>query len=129
MRVLKPVPFGLVAIAVVMIFAAAATDVYWLAKLLGRPFPRTLTVDPFVTDAFVVPDVVLSVLLYAGACGLILRKMSGFVISWVAMGMWIFDALLVLRLTRFAEIRFVGPSLAFAVFSAIYLWRKSRIAL
>jgi hypothetical protein len=38
--------------------------------------------------------------------------------------MWIFDALLVLRLTNFANIGFIGPSLVFAAAAIVYLWRR-----
>jgi hypothetical protein len=120
----KPVTIGFVAIAVIMFFAALATDVFWLARLTERPLAQKILAEPLVHDAFAVPDIVLSVLLYIGAAGLILQKKYGFIVSWVALGMWIFDALLVLRLTNFANIGFIGPSLVFAVVSIAYLWRK-----
>jgi len=124
MKNMKPMSLGLIVISVLMFFAALATDVFWLAKLIGKPFPQTVPVEPLVHDAFAVPDLVLSILLYIGAFGLILQKKYGFVVSWVAMGMWIFDALLVLKIMKFANVGFIGLSLVFAVFSVAYLWRK-----
>jgi hypothetical protein len=112
MKNMKPTSPGFIAIPVIMFFAALATDVFWLAKLIGKPFPQTVPVEPLVHDAFAVPDLVLSILLYIGAFGLILQKKYGFVVTWVAMGMWIFDALLVLKIMKFANIGFIGLSLA-----------------
>ena len=120
----KKISLGLAAISVIMIFAALATDIFWLARLFGKPFPQTIRVDPQVYEAFAVPDLLLSLLLYAGAFGLIMQKKFGFIISWVAMGMWIFDSLLVLTISKFSNLGFVGPSLVFAVFSVAYLWKK-----
>jgi hypothetical protein len=108
-----------------MFFAAIATDIFWLARFVGRPFPQTIPVEPSVYKAFAAPDLVLSILLYVGAYGLIFQKKFGFIISWIAMGMWIFDALLVLNLMNFKSITFIGPSLVFIAFSITYLWRKS----
>jgi hypothetical protein len=128
MKNLKSISLGMVAISVIMFFAALATDIFWLAKLVGKPFPLAKPVEHLVYEAFAVPDLVSSILLYVGAYGLIMQKKFGFIISWVAMGMWIFDALLVLNVTKFTNINFIGPSLIFAIFSVVYLWRKSAIA-
>ena len=125
MKELKPISFGLVAISVIMIFAALGTDIFWLARLIGKPFPQTMHVERLVYESFVAPDILLSILLYIGAFGLIKKKKFGFIISWVAMGMWIFDSLLVLNITKFSNISFIGPSLFFAVYSIAYLWKKS----
>jgi hypothetical protein len=120
----KPISLGLVAISVIMFFAALATDIFWLARLIGKSFPPPAGVDRTVYDAFAVPDIVLSLILYIGAFGLILRKRIGFVASWVAMGMWTFDALLVLGLTKSTNVAFIGLSLAFVAFSINHLWRR-----
>jgi hypothetical protein len=108
-----------------MIFAALGTDIFWLAKLIGKPFPQTMQVERLVYESFTVPDLLLSLLLYIGAFGLIKQKKLGFIISWVAMGMWIFDSLLVLNITKFSNMSFIGPSLVFAVYTITYLWKKS----
>ena len=121
----KPVSLGFVVISVIMFFVALATDIFWLAKLVGKSFPSTMAVEPHVYNAFAAPDIVLSVLLFIGAYGLMTQKKFGFVLTWVAMGMWIFDSLLVLTITKFARINIVGPTLVFALFSVAYLWRKS----
>ncbi len=124
----KPISLGMVTISVIMFFAAVAIDIFWLAKLAGRPFPLAKPVEHLVYEAFALPDIVSSILLYIGAYGLIVQKKFGFVISWVAMGMWIFDGLLVLNVTKLTNINFVGPSLVFGIFSVVYLWRKFPMA-
>jgi hypothetical protein len=125
MKLSKPVSFLTVAIAVMMFFTALSTNIFWLAKLFGRPFHLSGPSEQLVYSAFALPDLVLSVCLYAGAFGLIFQRRFGYVLTWVAMGMWIFDSLLVLNVTRFVHAGFVGLNLLFAVFSACYLWRKS----
>lgn len=127
MKNLKQTSLGIVAISVIIFFAALATDIFWLAKLVGKPFPLTMPVEHLVYEAFAAPDLVLSILLYVAAYGLIFQRKFGFIICWIAMGMWIFDALLVLNVTKFTNIGIVGPSLVFALFSISYLWRKSVI--
>ncbi len=121
---LMKVPLGLVAIAVIMFFVALATDIFWLAKLLGRAFPSTMPLDPAVYNAFAVPDLLLSLFLFLGAYGLIGLKKYGFMATLIAMGMWIFDSLLVLGITKLSRVNIVGPCLFFALFTIVYLWMK-----
>lgn len=125
MKNMKLVSLGFVAVSVIMFFVALATDVFWLAQLVGQPFPSTMPIDPRVHSAFAVPDIVLSILLYIGAYGLIRQTKTGFILTWVAMGMWIFDSLLVLGITGFSRFGIVGPCLFFAVYSIAYLWQRS----
>jgi hypothetical protein len=120
-------PFGLVAIAVIMFFVALATDIFWLGKWLGGAFRQTMPLSPKVYNAFSLPDLALSILLYIGAYGLLRRRKFGFALSLVAMGMWIFDSLLVLGMTKLDRINIVGPSLFFAAFSITYIWLKREI--
>jgi len=123
----KRVPLGILIIAVIMFFVALATDIFWLARLIGKAFPPTLPVDPSVYDAFALPDLVMSVFLYVGALGLLRLRKYGFVATLVGMGMWVFDSLLVLAITRLSRINIIGPSLFFAVFAVVYLWIKKEI--
>lgn len=125
MKKLKPVSLGLVVISVIMIFAALGTDIFWFANFIGKPFPQTIRVERLIYESFAAPDLLLSLLLYIGAYGLMMQKKFGFIISWVAMGMWIFDSLLVLNISKFSNISFIGLSLVFAVYSIVYLWKKS----
>lgn len=118
---MKRVTIGLIVISVVMIFVALATDIFWVAKIIGRPLPKTMPVSQLVYDAFAFPDLLMSVLLYIGAIGLMKLHKFGLVFSLVAMGMWIFDSLLVLGITKLSQIDIVGFSLAFAVFTVGYL--------
>ena len=120
----KSVPLGVIIIAVVMFFAAVATDVFWLGRLLAGAFPPTLPVEKHVYNAFAGPDIVLALFLYVGAYGLLKMKKLGFVAALVALGMWLFDALLILGLTGLARLSFIGPSLLFASFAIVYLWVK-----
>lgn len=120
----KSVPLGAVIIAVVMFFAAVATDIFWLGRLFAGAFPPTLPIDKRVYNAFAGPDIILALFLYVGAYGLLKMKRIGFVAALVALGMWLFDALLILGLTGLARIGFLGPSLFFAAFAIIYLWVK-----
>ena len=117
-------PLGVVIIAVVMFFVALGMDIYWLLRLFGQTITATLPVGPEVYRAFVFPDVVLSLLLFIGAYGLIRLKKIGFVVTLVAMGMWIFDLLLIFGLTKLERISFVGPCLFFTLFTVGYLWTK-----
>jgi hypothetical protein len=120
----KKIPLGIVSISVIMFFAALATDIFWLGRWTASAFPGTMPVPPKVYNAFGAPDVILSLLLYIGAVGLIKLKKYGFVAALVAMGMWLFDSLLVLGITGRTRVGIVGPSLLFVVFAVIYLWNK-----
>lgn len=119
-------PLGVVVIAVIMIFAAVGIDAHWLMRALGKS-SSVIPVSPEVYRASVYPDLVLSLLLYAGAYGLLRLRRFGFILTLVAMGMWISDALFVFGLTGSAWISFLGPSLLFASGSVWYLWRKKII--
>jgi len=121
---MKRIPLGIIVVSVVMFFAAVATDIFWVGRLVGKAFPQTLPVEPRIYNAFAVPDIVLSLFLYVGAYGLLKLRKYGFVASIVAMGMWIFDCLLVLSITRQSWINIIGPILFFAFFSLGYLWVK-----
>lgn len=123
----KKVPLGLIVISVVMFFAAVATDIFWLARLLGKAFPPTIPVDPDVYNAMAAPDIILSIFLYVGAFGLIKLKKYGFMASLVAMGMWLFDSLFVLGITKSIKLNIVVLSLFFALFTIVYLWVKKEI--
>ena len=112
---------GLIIISVVMFFVAVATDLFWVAKILGRPFPETMPVSSSVYDAFAVPDILMSIFLYIGAIGLLKLRKFGLVFSMIAMGMWLFDSLLVLGITKLSRIDIVGFSLVFAMFTVGYL--------
>jgi len=122
-RPIKPT-LGIIIISVIMFFVALATDIFWLAKWVGRAFPSTIPVAPEVYNAFAAPDIVLSIFLYIGAYGLLRLKKFGLIASSVALGMWLFDSLLVLGITKLSRINIVGPSLFFALFAIIYLWIK-----
>jgi hypothetical protein len=123
----KKVPLGLIVISVVMFFAAFAIDIFWLVKFLGKAYPPTIPVDPDVYNAMAAPDIILSVLLYVGAFGLIKLKKYGFVASLVAMGMWLFDSLFVLGITKSVTLNIVVLSLFFAIFTIVYLWIKKEL--
>jgi len=123
----KRVPLGLVVISVVMVFVAFATDIFWLARLLGRAFPPTMPVDAAVYNAFAAPDIILSLFLYIGAYGLIKLRKYGFVASLIAMGMWLFDSVLILGITKSTRIDIIGPSLFFILSTIIYLWIKKEL--
>lgn len=124
---MKKAPLGVIVISVVMFFAAVATDIFWLARFVGKAFTQTIPVDPAVYNAMAVPDLILSVFLYVGAFGLIKLKKYGFVASLVAMGMWLFDSLFVLGITKSFTLNMVVLSLFFAVFTIVYLWVKREI--
>lgn len=123
----KKVPLGLIVISVVMFFSAFAIDVFWLARFLGKAFPSTLPVDPAIYKAMAAPDIVLSIFLYTGAFGLFKLKKYGFVATLVAMGMWLFDLLFVLGITRSIKLNIVIFSLFFALFTIVYLWLKREL--
>jgi hypothetical protein len=124
---MKRVPLGVIVISVIMFFVALATDIFWLARLLGNAFPPTMPVDIDVYNAFALPDIVLSLFLYIGAFGLLRLRKYGFVAALSGMGMWIFDSLLVLGITKLSRINIVGPCLLFAFFSLGYLWVRREI--
>lgn len=121
------VPLGIVVISVIMFFVAVATDIFWVGKLFMGVFPSTMPVEPPVYNAFAAPDILLSLCLYFGAYGLFRLKKYGFIATYVAMGMWLFDSLLVLGITRLSRINIIGPSLFFVAFTIIYLWKKKDI--
>ena len=123
----KRLSLGLIIISVVMIFVAVATDIFWAAKIIGRPFPETMPVSSTVYNAFAVPDILMSIFLYIGAVGLLRLRKFGLVFSLVAMGMWLFDSLLVLGITKFARIDVIRFSLVFAAFTVGYLLHKKDI--
>ncbi|NIM59153.1 MAG: hypothetical protein GTO16_09460 [Candidatus Aminicenantes bacterium] len=123
----KKVSLGLIIISVVMFFAAFAIDIFWLVRFVGKAFPSTIPVDPVVYNAMAAPDIILSIFLYVGAFGLIKLKKYGLVASLVAMGMWLFDALFILGITKTIKLNIVVFSLAFAVFTIVYLWKKREL--
>ncbi|MFB0566209.1 MAG: hypothetical protein ACETWK_11095 [Candidatus Aminicenantaceae bacterium] len=119
---IKKIPLGIIVISVIMFFVALATDIFWLARLVGKAFPSTMPIDADIYNAFAAPDILMSLFLYVGTFGLLKLKKYGFIASLVAMGMWLFDSLLVLSITKLTKINIVGPSLFFAVFTILYLW-------
>ncbi len=123
----KRVPLGIIVISVIMFFVAFAIDIFWLAKLLGRAFPQKISLDPVVYNAFAAPDIILSLFLYIGAYGLFKLKKYGFVASLIAMGMWFFDYVLILGITKLKNIDIIGPSLIFIIFTIVYLWIKKEL--
>lgn len=116
---------GLVVIAVVMIFVAAATIIFWAGRAAGA-FPPSIDIPMRIYSAFGVPDLVMSLFLLSGAAGLLLRKPWGLYLSLVALGMWLFDSLLVLGITRMDEVNIVGPCLLFCLFAIAFLIINSR---
>jgi hypothetical protein len=118
------VTLGVVAIVVIMFFVGVATDIFWIGRLVAGKFPSTMAIEDRVYHAFGAPDLILSVLLYVGAYGLLKLKKFGFVASYLAMGMWLFDSLLVLGITKLSRINIIGPSLFFVFFTIVYLWTK-----
>lgn len=123
----KKVPLGLIVISVVMFFAAFAIDIFWLVRFVGKAFRSTIPVDPVVYNAMAAPDIFLSIFLYVGAFGLIKLKKYGLVASLVAMGMWLFDSLFILGITKSITLNIVVFSLFFAIFTVVYLWRKKEL--
>lgn len=124
---MKKFPLGVVVISVIMFFMAVATVFFWIARLVGKAFSPAVPIDPAIHDSFAAPDIVLSVFLLIGSYGLLKLKKFGFVASLIAMGMWIFDVLLVLSITRLTYINITGPSLFFAFFVIVYLWIKKEL--
>lgn len=124
---MKRVPLGVIVIAVIMFFVALATDIFWLARIIGKAFPPSMPVEPNIYNAFALPDIILSLFLYVGAFGLLQLRKYGFVAALVGMGMWIFDSLLVLAITKLSRINIIGPSLFFALFTLGYLWIRREL--
>ena len=124
MNRIEKFPLGVVIISVVMFFAALGLDVYWILRLLGKPVAETLPVGAEVYKAFVFPDIVLSILMVVGAYGLLKLRKFGFVVTLVAMGMWLSDLLLIFGLTKLERISFIGPCMFFILFTIGYLWIK-----
>jgi hypothetical protein len=120
-------PLGVVIIAVVMFFAGLGTASYWVLRWLGRPVAETLPVGPEIYKAFVYPDMILSVLLFVGGASLLKLRKWGFVVAFIALGMWFSDLLLIFGLTKWDRIGFVGTCLFFVVFSFTYLWSKKHL--
>lgn len=120
-------PLGMVVVSVVMFFVALGTEIYWLLKLIGKPVAHTLPVGPEVYRAFVFPDMLLSLLLFVGAFGLMRLRKFGFVVTFVALGMWLSDLLFTFGLTKWEHIGFIGPCLLFILFAVGYLWMKRNI--
>jgi hypothetical protein len=120
-------PLGVVIIAVVLFFVGLGTASFWVLRWIGRPVAETLPVGPEIYRAFVYPDIVLSVLLFMGAFGLLKLRKFGFVAALLALGMWFSDLLLIFGLTNWDRIGFVGPCLFFVIFSIGYLWSKKHI--
>lgn len=120
-------PFGVVFISVIMFFAGLATVIFWAGRLGFRSFRQTIPVDPSVYNAFVVPDTVLSIILFISAYSLLRLRKFGFFTSLVAIGMWLFDLLLLLAITKLSHINIIGPSLFFIIFALVYLWKKKEL--
>ncbi|MGB7296349.1 MAG: hypothetical protein WBC70_12245 [Candidatus Aminicenantales bacterium] len=124
MEVRRPIPLGVIVIAVIMFFAAVSTDVFWIGRLALDAFPSTMPIENRVYSAFAAPDIIMSLFLYVGAWGLLRLRKFGFVAAFIAMGMWLFDCVLVIGITGLSRITIVGPSLFFIFFTLIYLWRR-----
>jgi hypothetical protein len=120
----KRVTLGVITIAVIMFFVAVATDIFWIGRIVANEFPSTMAIEDRVYNAFGAPDLILSILLYIGAYGLLKLKKFGLVASYLAMGMWLFDSLLVLGVTKLSRINIIGPSLFFVFFTIIHLWMR-----
>jgi len=120
-------PLGVVIIAVVLLFAGLGTASYWILRWIGRPVAETLPVGPEIYKAFVYPDIMLSVLLFVSAIGLLKLRKFGFATALLALGMWLSDLLFTLGLTKWNRIGFLGTCLVFVLFSIGYLWRKKQL--
>ncbi len=123
----RKVPLGVISIAVIMFFVALATDVFWIGRWVAAAFPSTMPIEDRVYKAFAAPDLILSLFLYIGAYGLLRLKKFGFVTTFLAMGMWLFDSVLVLGITGLSRITIIGPSLFFVFFTLIYLWNHRHL--
>jgi len=124
MNELRRVPFSVVAISVIMFFVAVATDIFWVGRWVAGAFPSTMPIEDRVYCAFAAPDIILSIFLYIGAYGLLRLKKFGLLAAYTAMGMWLFDSVLVLGITKLSRINIIGPSLFFVFFTIVYLWTK-----
>jgi hypothetical protein len=118
--------WGLVVIAVVMVFMAGLTDIYWVASWIGRPFPRSVPLEPEAARAFALPDIVGSLLMYMGAVGLLKRRTWGFYLTLIAMGMSLGSSLFFLSLTKTTFFNILGPTIFFTLFTLVYLWFQRR---
>jgi hypothetical protein len=118
----QKVPLGVITISVIMFFAALATDIFWVGRWVAGAFPSTMPIEDNIYNAFAAPDIILSIFLYIGAFGLLRLRKFGFVATHIAMGMWLFDSVLVLGITKLSRITIIGPSLFFVFFTLIYLW-------
>jgi len=127
MNTRKKVHLGVVVISVIMFFVALATVFFWLARINGKAIPRTVPLEPSLYNAFAAPDIVLSFFLFVGAYGLLKLRKFGLVFSLVAMGMWLFDTLLILSITKLTQIALIGSSLFFILATIFYLWIKKEI--
>jgi len=127
MNQIRKIYLGIIIISVIMFFVALATDIFWLGRWTTGAFRSTMSVDPLLYNAFAVPDLVLSLFLYIGSYGLLKLKKFGFVASLIGLGMWLFDSLLVLGITKLSRINIIGPSLFFCIFTVVYLWLKRDI--
>jgi hypothetical protein len=124
---MKKVPLNIIVISVIMIFAGLATDFFWIARLIGKAFPPTMSVPIKIYNAFALPDLILSLFLYIGAYGLLTTKKYGYTFTLVAMGMWLFDSLLVLRITGSQRLDIIIPVLIFSLYTVYYLYTRSNI--
>jgi len=115
---------GLIIIAVIMVFMATLTDIYWLASWIGRPFPRSLPLPEEVARAFALPDIVGSLLMYLGAYGLLRRRLWAIFITLLAIGMNFGSSLFFLSLTRTSFLNILGPTLIFILYTSSYLWLR-----
>ncbi len=127
MNLPRKVPLAVIAISVIMFFVALATDIFWVGRWVAGAFPSTMPIDDRVYGAFAAPDFVLSLFLYAGAFGLVKLRKWGFVAAYIAMGMWLFDSVLVLGITKLSRINIIGPSLFFVAFTVVYLWTRRNL--
>jgi hypothetical protein len=123
----EKVPLGIIAIAVIMFFVAAATDIFWIGRLAAGAFPSTMPVEDRVYNAFAAPDIIMSIFLYIGAYGILRLSKFGFVAAYIAMGMWLFDSVLVLGITQLSRIHIIVPSVFFVFFALIYLWNRREL--
>ncbi|MCX7974086.1 MAG: hypothetical protein N3B16_06230 [Candidatus Aminicenantes bacterium] len=123
MKSLKSKPaLGLIVIAVIMVFMAFLTDIYWFASWIGRPFPRSVPLEEKVAQAFALPDVIGSLLMYASAYGLLRRRVWAIYSTLISLGMSFGSNLFFLSLTGFTFLNILGPSLLFILFTFFYLW-------
>jgi hypothetical protein len=123
----RKVLLGVITISVIMFFVALATDIFWVGRWVAGAFPSTMPVEDSVYNAFAAPDIILSIFLYIGAWGLLRLRKFGFVATYTAMGMWLFDSVLVLGITKLSRLSIIGPSLFFVLFTLVYLWNRQNL--